>query len=173
MNKVSKPGQVASFVFYLTLQVAVARFLVLWHTGCCFVYVGFLLLLPRGQEGLTILLFIGFITGLFVDMIYHSMGLHTFAAVLMVYLRPSLLNLILPANGYKAAIRPTLTQLGWKRFSFFTFSLIMIHHTCLFFLDAGSFSLFFVVIPKLFLSALLTYMAVLIIQVPTLLLSKR
>lgn len=172
MNKVNKLGQVANFVFYLTLQVAVARFLVLGHTGFCFVYVGFLLLLPRAQHGLTTLLFIGFITGLLVDMIYQSVGLHAFASVLMVYLRASWLNLILPTSGYKAAMRPTPAQLGWKRFSFFAFSLIVIHHASLFFLDAGSFSLFFVAMQKLFLSALLTCLAVLVTQVPTLLSSK-
>jgi len=44
MNKVSKLAQLANFVLYLTLQVAVARFIMLFHTTC-FVYVAFLLLL--------------------------------------------------------------------------------------------------------------------------------
>ena len=173
MNKVSKLGQVANLVCYLTLQVAVARFIVLSQTGFCFVYVCFLLLLPRGQQNLTVFLFLSFVVGLFIDMIYNSLGLHAFASVLMVYSRSLFLKLILPPSGYKAAIRPTLARLGWRQFTFFALPLIIIHHAALFFLEAGSSLLLLVATRKLLFSALLTYVAVLITQLPTLLFSKR
>lgn len=172
MNKVSKLGQVANFIFYLTLQVAMARFIVLSQAGC-FVYVGFLLLLPRGQQSLTTLLFTSFVVGLLVDMLYNSPGLHAFASVLMVYNKSFLLNLILPTSGYKAATRLTLLQLGWKQYTLLALPLIVIHHAALFFLDSGTSLLFFVTIRKLLSSALLTYFAVLVTQILTLLLSKR
>jgi hypothetical protein len=52
MNKTSKLGQLTNFVFYTTLQLAFARFIVFFHTAFCFVYVTFLLLLPRREGGL-------------------------------------------------------------------------------------------------------------------------
>ena len=173
MNKVSKLAQVANFVFYLTLQVAVARCIVLFHTASCFVYVAFLLLLPRRQESLTTLLFLSFAVGLLIDMFYNSMGIHALASVLMVYSRARWLKLMLPTSGYEAATQPTLDHLGWKRFSLFALPLIGMHHAALFLLEAGNSLLFWVAMHKLLLSALLTYFAVLITQLPTLLLSKR
>ena len=174
MNKVvSKLSQATNLVLYITLQVAVARYMVFFHTAFCFVYVAFLLLLPRRQESLVTLLCISFGMGLLVDMFYNSMGLHAFAAVLMVYSRSLLLPLMLPTNGYEATARPTLSHLGWKRFTLFALPLISIHHAALFLLDAGNPLLFFVAMRKLLFSVLLTYGAVLITQIPTLLLSKR
>ena len=172
MNKVSKLAQLANFVLYLTLQVAVAQFIMLFHTTC-FVYVAFLLLLPRRREGLTTLLFISFAVGLLIDMVYNSMGIHAFASVLMVYSRSLLLKLMLSTSGYEAGIQPTLDNLGWKRFSLFSLSLIGVHHAALFLLDAGNSLLFFVAMRKLLSSSLLTYVSVLITQIPSLLLSKR
>lgn len=173
MNKIGKLGQVANFVLYITLQVAVARFIVLFHTAFCFIYVAFLLLLPRRQEGLASLLLTSFAAGLLVDMFYNSMGTHAFASVLMVYSRALLLKLMLPTNGYEAATQPTLGNLGWKRFSLFALLLIGMHHTALFFLDAGNSMLFFMAARKMVLSTLLTYAAVLITQIATALVSKK
>lgn len=173
MNKVSNLKQVTNFVVYITLQVTVARFIEFFHTGFCFVYVGFLLLLPRGQQSLTTLLLISFAVGLLIDMFYNSIGIHSFAAVLMVYSRALLLKLILPTSSYDIAPQPTLARLGWKRFSLLNLLLIGIHHAALFLLDAGNASLFLVAMRNLLFSALLTYVAVLMIQVPTLLFSKR
>ncbi|MEM9416733.1 MAG: hypothetical protein AAF963_00055 [Bacteroidota bacterium] len=173
MNKVSKIGQLANLVLYLTLQMAVARYMVLFHTAFCFVYVAFLLLLPRRQENLATLLFISFAVGLLVDMFYNSLGLHAFAAVLMVYSRSNLLPLILPTNSYEAAARPTLNRLGLRKFALFALPLIGIHHAALFLLDAGNASLSFVAMRKLLFSTLWTYGAVLATQIPSLLLSKR
>jgi hypothetical protein len=173
MNKTSKLGQLTNFVFYTTLQLTVARFMVVFHTAFCFVYVTFLLLLPRREEGLPLLLLISFAVGLLVDMFYHSAGTHAFSSVLMVYSRALLLQLMLPASGYEAAAQPTLSNLGWKRFSIFSLILIGIHHTALFFLDAGTTLLFFVVMRKVVLSTLLTYVAVLFTQSMILFVRKR
>jgi hypothetical protein len=173
MSKVSKLGQLANFVLYVTLQLAVAQFMVLCHTASCFIYVAFLLLLPRRQEALTLLLLISFSVGLLVDMFYNSVGTHAFASVLVVYSRAFLLKLMLPASGYEAAAQPTLSNLGWKRFSIFSLILIGIHHTALFFLDAGTTMLFFVVMRKVVFSTLLTYTTVLLTQSMILLVRKR
>jgi hypothetical protein len=172
MSKVSKLEQLANFLLYVVLQLTVVRVVVFTHTAC-FVYVAFLLLLPRGQKGLMSHLLIGFLVGLLVDLFYHSIGVHAFASVLMVYSRAFLLKLILPASRYELATQPTLRNLGWKRFSLFSLLLIGIHHIALFFLEAGNILLFFVVIRRAILSTLSTYVAVLLIQSMVLLISKK
>ena len=164
MNKVSKLGQIANFVCYIALQLVVARFVAFGHTALCFVYVSFLLLLPRQQTGLAFILLISFGVGLLVDIFYHSIGVHAFASVLMVYSRAILLQRMLPASSYEVAAQPTVGNLGWRRFSLFSLVLISIHHVALFLLEAGSAMLFFVVMRKVVLSTLLTYAAVLATQ---------
>lgn len=172
MNKDNKLGQVANFLLYLILQATVARFIAFSQAGC-FVYVGFFLILPGRQKNLTTLLCISFIFGLLIDMIYHSIGLHAFASVLMVYSRSFLLNLFLPLNSQKASTQLTLAQLGGRQFTIFALPLILIHHAAWFFLDASDISLFFAIIRKLFVSVLLTYVAVVITQIITSLFNKQ
>jgi hypothetical protein len=173
MSKASKLGQLTNFAFYITLQLAVAQFIVLFHTAFCFVYVAFLLLLPRRENGLSLLLLVSFLVGLLVDIFYNSAGVHALASVLMVYSRALLLKLMLPASGYEANTQPTLSNLGWKRFSIFALILIGIHHTALFLSDAGSTMLFFVAMRKAAFSTLLTYAIVSITQSVALLVSRR
>jgi hypothetical protein len=111
--------------------------------------------------------------GLLIDSFYNSAGVHALASVLMVYSRAFLLKLMLPASGYEATTQPTLSNLGWKRFSVFALILIGIHHTALFLSDAGSTMLFFVAMRKAVFSTLLTYAIVLVTQSVTLLVSKK
>ena len=111
--------------------------------------------------------------GLIIDIFYDSLGIHAFAAVLLVYSRAFLLRLIVPSNGYKADIQPTLGNLGFKSFSILSLILIAIHHAAVFFLDAWDSTLFFTTLPKVALSVLLTYLAVCIIQAVFMLVGRR
>jgi hypothetical protein len=174
MNKTSNLGQLINFAFYVTLQLTVAQFIVFFHTAFCFVYVAFLLLLPRREGVLPLLLLVSFAVGILVDVFYNSSGIHALASVLMVYSRALLLQLMLPASGYEATTQPTLSRLGWRRFSIFALILIGIHHTALFLSDAGStMVLFFLAMRKAVFSTLLTYAVVMIMQGLTLLVSKK
>jgi len=173
MNKISKLGQLVNFALYLTLQLVVAQFVVLERTALCLVYVAFLLLLPRRQAGLSLLLWISFVVGLSVDMFYNSGGIHAFASVLMVYGRSFLLQYLLPTSDYEVAIQPTLSNLGWRRFSLFSLLLIGLHHLALFLLEAAHPMLFFVIMRKVVFSTLLTYIAVLCTQGMILLVRRR
>ena len=173
MSKVSKLGQLVNLVFYIALQLGVAQFIVLGDTALCFVYVTCLLLLPRKQTGIPLLLLISFAVGLLMDMFYQSRGAHAFSSVLMVYGRTFVLQLMLPANSYKKAMRPTIGNLGWKHFSIFALPLISMHHTVLFFLETGHPMLYWVTIRKVLSSTILTYAAVVCTQIVGLLAGRR
>jgi len=157
MSKVSKLGQLADFVLYVTLQLCVARLMFFDRPILCFVYVAFLLSLPSQQAGLPLILLVSFSVGLLIDLFYNSMGVHAFASVLMAYSRAILLQFMLPTSSHELATRPTPITLGWKLFSLFSLILISIHHITLFFLEAGSFMPLFVIMRKATLSALLTF----------------
>jgi hypothetical protein len=174
MNKTSNLDQWTNFAFYATLQLMVAQFIIFFHTAFCFVYVAFFLLLPRRGGVLPLHLLVSFAVGILVDMFYNSPGIHALASVLMVYSRALLLQLMLPASGYEATTQPTLSRLGWRRFSIFSLVLIGIHHTALFLSDAGgTVILFFLAMRKAVFSTLLTYAVIMVIQGVTLLVSKK
>jgi hypothetical protein len=59
-----------------------------------------LALLPH-QLSKTVVVFLGFLLGFFVDTFYDSIGIHAAACTLVAYLRPYILNYIAPAEGYK------------------------------------------------------------------------
>ncbi|XWN35496.1 MAG: hypothetical protein ROO73_01795 [Roseivirga sp.] len=173
MNRVNILGQLVSFLYYITLQIVLARSIMLFHTAFCFIYVAFLLLLPWRPTGLTKLLVVGFCVGLLIDAFYDSWGLHAFASVLLIYCRALLLQLMLPVSDYEVATQPTLRNLGWKRFSLFALMLISMHHLALFALDAYDTTLVLTVLRKTAFSTLLTYIAVLLTQSATLLASNK
>ena len=75
------------FLLYLTLQILLARNIVLFDYGFCFLYIACILLLPN-ETSLTWLLIIAFLTGVVVDTFYNTLGMHAAATVLMAYVRP-------------------------------------------------------------------------------------
>ena len=173
MNKVRTPHQLARLVSYIALQVVLANKIALVHTGFCFVYVGFLLSMPWRQASLVVSLLLGFVVGLLLDLFYDTLGLHTFACVLLVYARAFLLKRTLPLSSYETVAQPTLNDMGIKSFSIFTLVLIALHHGALFGLDVWDSALWGVGLRKAAFSTMLTYLAVVTVQKLALLVSSR
>lgn len=174
MSKSSILCQLVNLIGYITLQVAFAQSIVPAHDALCLIYVGFFLLLPWQRTSLVLQLLLAFLIGLIIDTCYNSLGIHAFAAVLMVYSRAFLLKLMLPTSSYETDARPTLRSMGFKRFSVFILILLVIHHAAVFFLDAWDSALYLITIRKVVLSTLLTYFAICIVQsLPALIISNR
>ncbi len=64
------------------------------------IYPIILALIPY-KSSKTLIVFLGFILGLIVDLFYDSIGIHAAACTLVAYLRPYILNMISPVEGYK------------------------------------------------------------------------
>lgn len=164
MSKSSTLRQLANFISYITLQIAVAQSIMPSHNASCFIYVGFFLLLPWQRKSLVLQLLLAMVVGLVIDAFYNSLGIHAFAAVLMVYSRAFLLKLMLPTSSYEPDPQPTLSSMGFKKFSVLTLILLLIYHAAVFFLDAWNSALCLITIRKVVLSTLLTYFAVCLTQ---------
>lgn len=156
-------GQVISFFVYLALQVFIMKNVVLFHTAFCFIYVAYLLLLPVESNPL-VLMGIGFLMGFIIDIFYDSLGMHASASVLIMYLRNYWLNSITPQGGYDSNAVPTLAMNGIQWFSVYATPLVFLHHTVLFFIEAGGFGIFWFTLWKAFISTLLTMVIILIAQ---------
>lgn len=107
--------------------------------GFCFIYVGFLLMLPFDQERMSGLL-IAFVLGLIMDLYYQSGGIHSAACVFLMFVRPALLSLLNPKSGFELGMRLTVSQMGWLWYLLYAAILVFIHHLILYSLDAFNFA---------------------------------
>lgn len=155
--------QIVSFFIYLLYQVLILQNVVLFHTAFCFLYVAYLLLLPVETNPLA-LMGIGFIMGFAVDMFYDSLGLHAFACVLIMYLRNYWLNNLTPQGGYDSNDVPSLALNGLQWFTVYATPMVLVHHSVLFFTEAGGFGMFWFTLWKIITSTLFTLIVILIAQ---------
>lgn len=151
------------FFVYLLVQVMILKNAVLFHTAFCFMYVGFLLRLPVETNRLTQLI-LGFLLGLLVDVFYDSLGLHVMASVLIMFLRPYWLTMLTPQGGYDAGAIPGLTQTTFQWFAVYTLPLVFLHHSVLFFTEAGEIDYFWLTFGKVAASSLYTTLVLVIIE---------
>jgi hypothetical protein len=150
-------------VLYVLLHVLVASKLVLFDLGWCFFYLGFLLFLPITTP-IVLQLVLGFGVGLTIDIFYDTGGVHAAAAVLLMYLRPWVLRLLTPRDGYDAADSVNVHQMGWQWFLVYTSLLVSIHHLAFFLLELGSFQIIGITLAKVVVSTLFTGITLLIVQ---------
>ena len=75
----------------------------------------FLFLLPLRTPH-SVVIFLGFVTGLIVDVAYDSLGVHASAGVFVGFLRPMIIGALEPRGGYTIGQSPSVKQLGWNWF---------------------------------------------------------
>lgn len=155
--------QILAFIFYLVLQIFFVRQLVLFDYAFCFAYVGTMLLAPFDTSS-TRLIILGFVAGLIVDMFYNTIGANAAAMTLIAYLRPSIINLLMPQRGYDDRDVLSLKSMGFAWFISYCAILVSIHHFVLFFLEGSSMSLLGFVLLKTLASTIFTTLVLVIIQ---------
>ena len=151
------------FLLYLTIQILLARNIVLFDYGFCFLYIACVLLLPN-ETSLTWLLVIAFLTGVVVDTFYNTLGMHAAATVLMAYLRPLVVRSQIDLPGGESRIEFSLQELGTGAFFRYVFIMALIHHSALFFIEASSLTLLVPTLIKIVASTLLTTVSIVLIQ---------
>jgi hypothetical protein len=123
-----------------------------------------LLLLPVNiHHGL--LMFIGFITGLTMDMFSNTPGVHASACLLIAYMRPFVLNLFLQQQLKElGATVPSLFKLGFNSFMLYCMIMIFTHHFYFYLLQFWSFKSILIILYKTILSGVLSVMLILLSQ---------
>ena len=101
-------------------------------------YYVFILWLPF-NIGRTQLLIVSFITGLALDFFTKTPGMHAAACVLVGYIRPFIINIIVPQQGVEFNYRePSATSLGNIQYMIYVVVLTLFHHVMLFSIQALS-----------------------------------
>lgn len=155
--------QLLRFGLYAGVHVLLVSRLVLFDLGWCFFYLGFLLFLPL-RTPIVVQLLLSFGMGLTMDIFYDTGGLHAAAAVLLGFLRPWVLRILTPRDGYDNADTVNVHQMGWQWFMVYMLLLVVLHHAAFFVLELGSFRHFSTTLGKILMSALFTTVALLIVQ---------
>lgn len=152
-----------SFAAILLIQILVLNNLNLGGYVNPWLYVLFLLILPVEMPG-WLLLVIGFFTGLLMDLFLNTIGMHTAATVFLCFLRPSLLRIFAPRDGYEPGSLPTRAHFGLAWFMKYASLAVVAHHLFLFFTEAFGFSKPGATLSKTLLSSGATLVVILLAQ---------
>lgn len=115
-------------------------------------YVLFILLLPF-ETPRWLLLISGFLIGISVDIFSDTLGLHASASVFMAFLRPYVLRVISPRDGYESGTFPRVFYYGLTWFLNYAVILVVMHHLFLFYFEVFRFSEFFRTLLRVILSS--------------------
>jgi rod shape-determining protein MreD len=151
------------FVILVLVQVLIIKDIDLGRFINPFIYILFLIILPFETPKWAIL-FIAFILGISIDMFYDTAGFHAAACVVVGYIRPGILKLFSPRDGYESGTQPTIQYLGIPWFLSYAGILIVAHHLVLFYLEVFRFSEFFSTFFRVIISSLSTIILIVAIQ---------
>lgn len=125
------------FITLLLFQVLILNHIRLSNFINPYIYVLFVLMMPLNISG-WFLLFLGFFTGLSIDLFVGTPGLHAGATVFMAFMRPTIIRILSSGKDLEKIIDPSINAMGSTWFLFYSFILVFMHHTMLFLLEAFS-----------------------------------
>ena len=105
-----------------------------------------------------------FVTGLLIDLFSGTPGMHASATLLTGFSRSFVLRIISPSDGYELGSDLSMAIYGFRWFFIYCSTIVLIHHTALFFLEIFRFSGFFRTILRILMSSVFTVAVILLIE---------
>ncbi len=154
------------FVLFLGVQVYVLNNVPpLHHFISPVIYYLFLLWLPFSTDKFWLLI-IGFLLGLSFDYFLMTPGLHAAGCVLIMYLRPALINLFVQYEKNEFTYRePSAAAMGWAPFLTYVFILTIVYHGYISFLEWLQFGNFLDFLFKIISSSIISMLLVITLEV--------
>lgn len=157
------PRNIFRFIVLVLIQVLILNNIEFSGYINPFLYVLFILLLPF-ETPAWLLLVSGFVLGLTIDLFMNTPGLHAAATVLMAFVRPFVLRIFAPRDGYEPGTYPRIFYYGVSWFFKYSALLIVIHHFFLFYLEVFRFTDFFSTLFRVILSSVFSIILVVLSQ---------
>jgi cell shape-determining protein MreD len=157
------PRNIFRFVLLVLVQVFIFNNIQFSGYINPYVYVLFILLLPFETPG-WLLLTLAFLLGFSIDILSGTLGMHTAATVFMAFLRPFVLQVFSPRDGYEAGTYPRVHYYGFNWFLKYAAILILAHHLVLFYMEIFRFSDFFSTLLRVLLSTVFSLTLILLSQ---------
>lgn len=159
----SIPRHISRFILIVILQVLILNKVEFGFGIQVMIYPLFIMLLPI-EMGVFPLMFIAFGMGMLIDAPTDSYGLHTSALVLFAYLRPMILKLFAPREGYEVYAEASMFGMGMSWFIRTFGILLAIHHLWYFILEQFKFNEVFYILQKTILSLIVSFLVCLLYQ---------
>jgi hypothetical protein len=153
-------------ILFILLQVFVLNEVPPLHQYIMpYIYFLFILWLPFSISRSGLLL-VSFITGIFLDFFTKTPGLHAAACVLIGYIRPFLINLLMPQQGVEFNYRePSVSSLGFSQYATYVSLLTLFHHSWLFLIQSFQFGNLLYIILKIIGSTLVSLLLITIVEI--------
>ncbi|MCU0402990.1 MAG: rod shape-determining protein MreD [Chitinophagaceae bacterium] len=153
------------FILFLFVQAMVLNHIPPLHRFVTpYLYFLFLIWMPF-STGRVALLITGFLLGITLDVFTKTPGLHASATLLVAYLRPFLINLMVPKDTRELAVgSPSIQTMGTASYILFISLLTIFHHGWLVFLEWMTFGSFLFFLGKVFFSAIISLLLILITE---------
>ena len=151
------------WVLLMAVQILVFNNIYLGGVFNPYIYVLIILSLPIEISAIATL-FIGFFTGIILDMFTHTYGMHTMAFTLFGFLRPLVLSGVAPRDGYAFGASANVRDMGLGLYSAYALILIFTHHLLLFVLEGFGSQSIWLIIERVLLNTLLTFVIIMVIQ---------
>lgn len=163
MGSIFKNGIRFAILLFFQVYVLDRVHLHQWITP--YIYYLFILWLPFKISRAALMLF-SFAIGISLDAFHHLPGFHAAACVLMAYVRPFVINLLLPQEGAETNYEEPSYQSMGGRFPYLVYALILIliHNAWLFFLEAWQFADVGYFFGKLILTTLISLLLLLAVE---------
>ncbi len=125
------------------------------------IYVFFILVLPLNIKG-WLLLLLSFGLGLIIDAFSDSLAIHALASLFMAFCRPAVLRIFSGNTDPEDRSSPSYYNLGIFSLFFYSFILILIHHSTLFLLELFRLNEMIQTMSRSLISTVLTMLFVLV-----------
>ena len=157
------PRNIIRFIVLVLVQVLIISNIQISGFIVPYFYILFILLMPF-ETPKWVLLVSAFALGLMVDLFTQTPGMHAAASVFMAFLRPYILEMSAPRDGYETSTFPRLHYYGFQWFLRYTVILVLAHHFILFYIEVFRFSEFFSTFLRVLLSSLFSVILIMLSQ---------
>ena len=159
------PIQIVRFIVLILIQILFANNILLnfGEYVNIYVYQLFIMLLPVSTSW-WVLLIVSFSLGISVDMFTNTLGLHASTCLLIAFLRPKILAMLAPRDGYDFNTDLNSRDLGIKWFLYYALIMTLIHNLWLFYLEAFQLVDIFRIFGKVILSTFISVFVLYIFQ---------
>ena len=154
---------IVRFIVVIIFQVMVMDNVMINGYMVPYLYLLFILLMPF-ETPRWMQLLSGFALGMGIDLFENTPGMHTAATVLVAFIRPYLLDLLAPRDGYEPETFPRIHYYGFVWFLKYTFIIVVIHHFMLFYLEVFQLKDFFSTLLRVILSSILSASTIVLSQ---------
>ncbi len=156
-------NHIMRFIVLSVVQIFVLNNIALFDFATPYLYLFFIIALPLKIPNWA-LLSVAFLSGLTIDVFTNTPGMHASACVTVAFIRPFLLEVISPREGYGSGNLPLIRSFGLQWFLTYSGILVVFHHVVLFMIELFRFSELHRLFGKALVSALFTILLMVIIQ---------